>query len=177
MKQISFILLAFILWSIASTYWYTCHIKYLCNNRGISSNISLPVLGNLSLPVLTKPTSVAIQVPTADEISLPIHFSANSLKPFVDPSQNDDFKKLITASKNGAKILVTGQNEPHLNGQIDPNLGSKYVNKIVDLLQLNGVPKNSIVVSTEGTIDSLSLAKYQFPNRHTILIIGEENTK
>ncbi len=176
-KPIFYVLGVFILWSIASTYWYTCHIKYLCNNRKTIPNVSLPILGNFSLPILTKPTPTISQTPNTDEINIPIHFSINSQKPFIDPSLNDDFKKLVAASKSGAKILITGQNEPQLNGQTDISLGSKYVNQTLSFLQSKGIPKNSIIVSTEGTIDSLSLTKYQFPNRHTILIIGENSTK
>lgn len=176
-KSIVFVLGLFALWTLTSTYWYTCHIKYLCNNKSIRDTApGFPSLSNFSLPSFAKPTTAVTQITTIDEINLPIHFSS-SLKPILDSSLKNDFTKLVTASKNEGKVLITGQNEPHLDGTLDQNLGSMLVNQTIRFLQNNGVPKTSIVVSTEGTIDSISLAKYQFPNRQVILIISNNNTK
>lgn len=176
-KSIALVLALFVLWILASTYWYTCHIKYLCNSKDILNTATgFPSLSNFSLSSFAKPTSIVISTTTNNEINLPIHFTAN-LRPVLDYNLKSDFAKLINASKNGGTVLITGQNEPRLDGTLDQNSSSALVNQAISFLQNNGVPKTSIVVSTEGTIDSLSLTKYQFPNRQIILIIGDNNTK
>jgi|GEM_PF-5856874 len=169
-KQVARVLVIFGLWIIFCVYWYSCNIKFLCN-KGLAG-LSLPGLSQIVSPKAENSVESV-----NNEMNIPIRFAEGLGVAVVDNKLKEELAKLTADVKNGSLVIVSGQNESSMGGVVSSTLADMRVASTVDVLEKNGIAKDKIIVSVEGTMDSLNLEKYKLENRRVVLIIGGLNTK
>lgn len=169
-------LLVFGIWCYASTYWYVCKIKYLCDEPVTASTLT-----SSNEPVTTSEDSVASNTPEEDEeikireseSGAIIHFGYNA----VTPEQSDTlsaYLKNFTATHKDKSIQLIGHTDASGTEEYNYKLGLERAEAIKNMLVKNGWNPGSITTISKGETEPISedsTSEGQYGNRRVEMII------
>jgi outer membrane protein OmpA-like peptidoglycan-associated protein len=148
------VVLGTILWSTASTYWYVCEIKELCEDDEIAQII----VPTKSVEISTAPTPVAIPVATVkvpakfSQLFLPDSIELNGLLMETKLSEVADYLKANT----GSKVDITGYVAVAVSDLDSNGLALSRAKILSDELIRLGVSPSQIMTGFKGDTSPIS---------------------
>jgi outer membrane protein OmpA-like peptidoglycan-associated protein len=166
-------IVVFAIWCYASTYWYVCKIKYLCDDP-------VPPSGTM---VQTAPAPPAETPATSDtqeaevkisevDTSTVIHFAYNSTTPETDATLHTYLQDFAERNK-GKSIQLIGHTDTSGTAEYNYQLGLERAEAVKNMLVSKGFDAAAITLASKGENDPLaapSVADQESDRRVEIII-------
>ncbi len=153
MKIIAIGILAFVVWSGASTYWYLCKIKYLCDEV-VVAKVPEFIEEKEFEPIPEEPKAELIKNPGVftlrhefDQLGF---IKESTLEPFIE-----QMTTFLDQNAN-SKINITGYTDDRGLKEYNQILARKRANAARDFLMEHGIPDARIQVQAKGEDDPVT---------------------
>lgn len=188
-------ILTFIVWSVGSSYWYVCKIKFLCDEKIVETTVNQVDIANIAAaPAVDSTLTIsASATTTSSEIVVALPDSAISKKIKYNKSFNIVFKYKSTEYINNAELENNlkelanfSKSNPNVAIQIighTDNVGSAPTNIVLGLGRAQsvmktvysfGATKNMVLASSKGELEPIAdnaTPEGQITNRRVQIIV------
>jgi outer membrane protein OmpA-like peptidoglycan-associated protein len=146
-------IIVFAIWCYASTYWYVCKIKYLCDDPVTSSGTiaqtappSLP-----ETPVASDTQEAEVKIREIDTGAV-IHFAYNSTTPETDATLHTYLQDFAERNK-GKSIQLIGHTDTTGTAEYNYQLGLERAEAVKNMLVSKGFDAAAITLASKGETD------------------------
>ncbi|TAG56026.1 MAG: OmpA family protein [Cytophagales bacterium] len=188
------VLVTFIIWSLGSTYWYICKIKYLCDETIAETTVNQVDIANISsAPTLDSSlvissnfcqvdsTNILPNISTTEKITYNKSFNIVFKYKSTDYINNEELEKSLKELANfskanpNAKILIIGHTDNVGSAPTNMVLGQGRAESVMKSLYKYGASSNSITPTSKGETEPIadnSTKEGQILNRRVQIIVN-----